>query len=50
MCCVMSVGAFLKELDIPGVLGGMQTSVVVGTTQILQKTLGLGKIVFTFVM
>ena len=28
---------YLKELGIPDVLGGMQTSAVVGTTQILQK-------------
>ena len=32
---------YLKELDIPDVLGGMQTSAVVATTQILQKILGL---------
>ena len=32
---------YLKELGIPDVLGGMQTSAVVGTTQILQKILGL---------
>ena len=32
---------YLKELGIPDVLGGMQTSAVVATTQILQKLLGL---------
>ena len=32
---------YLKELGIPDVLGRMQTSAVVGTTQILQKILGL---------
>ena len=32
---------YLKQLGIPDVLGGMQTSAVVGTTQILQKILGL---------
>ena len=32
---------YLKELGIPDVLGGMQTSAVVGTTQILQKIPGL---------
>ena len=32
---------YLKELGIPDVLGGMQTSAVVGTTQIVQKILGL---------
>ena len=32
---------YLKELGIPDVLGRMQTSAVVGTTQILQKILEL---------
>ena len=32
---------YLKELGIPDVLGGMQTSAVVRTTQIVQKILGL---------
>ena len=32
---------YLQELGIPDVLGGLQTSAVVGTTQILQKILGL---------
>lgn len=32
---------YLKDLGIPDVLGGMQTSAVIGTTLILQKTLGL---------
>ena len=35
------LGQYLKELSILDVLGGMQTSAVVGTTQILQKILGL---------
>ena len=43
---------YLKELCIPEVLGGMQTSAVVGTTQVLQNTLelpGLGssQVLFT---
>ena len=32
---------YLKDLGIPDVLGGMQTSAVIGTTLILQKVLSL---------
>ena len=39
--CRLAMEQYLKELGIPDVWGGMQTSAVVGTTQILQKILGL---------
>ena len=32
---------FLKDLDVPDVLGGLQTSALVGTTNILRKVLNL---------
>ena len=32
---------FLKDLDVPDVLGGLQTSALVGTTNILRKALNL---------
>ena len=32
---------YLKNLDVPDVLGGLQTSAIVGTTNILRKTLSL---------
>ena len=31
----------LKELGIPDVLGGLQTSAIIGTTNILRKVLNL---------
>ena len=33
------LGRYLKELGIPDVLGGLQTSAIVGTANILRKTL-----------
>ena len=33
------LGGYLKELGIPDVLGGLQTSAIVGTANILRKTL-----------
>ena len=35
------LGGYLKELGIPDVLGGLQTSAVVGTVNILRKTLNI---------
>ena len=35
------LAGWLKELGVPDVLGGMQTSAVIGTTLILQKVLSL---------
>ena len=32
---------YLKDLGIPDLLGGMQTSAVIGTTLILQRVLSL---------
>ena len=36
-----NLGGYLKDLGIPDVLGGMQTSAVIGTTLILQRVLSL---------
>ena len=35
------IEGYLNDLGIPDVLGGMQTSTVIGTTLILQKVLSL---------
>ncbi len=35
------IEGYLNDLGIPDVLGGMQTSAVIGTTLILQKVLSL---------
>uniref|UniRef100_UPI001C068844 hypothetical protein n=1 Tax=Acinetobacter baumannii TaxID=470 RepID=UPI001C068844 len=32
---------YLKDLGIPDVLGGLQTSAIIGTTNILRKSLSL---------
>ena len=35
------LGGYLKELGIPDVLGGLQTSAIVGTANIIRKTLNI---------
>ena len=35
------LGGYLKELGIPDVLGGLQTSAIIGTANILRKTLNI---------
>jgi D-alanine-D-alanine ligase-like ATP-grasp enzyme len=35
------LAGYLKQLEIPDVIGGIQTSAIIGTTLILRKTLSL---------
>ena len=35
------LAGYLKQLEIPDVIGGLQTSAIIGTTLILRQTLNL---------